>query len=269
MQLKIQREEKESLAKRFHLTNQEHQKLFNENILINGMVHKQKNQKIKKIQVVEKQKYKKLLKLKKEEFKEEIQEKLRQTGIFIPGLTRHDKSQATRKPNVILAISKADPKSKAPQNHMISEIVTSKNPMTQVSGFYVNYDSSESKSDYYISDNSIKDEQITTRLNEMQDERQMKQNVEFNEDLDQISLDMVDPKNFTLGRDNNQLKDISQGLSYVNQDELKANKLSNLVMQDDRKGKKKWKSERVEVKKRKKEWSEADSFSADSEEGSV
>jgi hypothetical protein len=274
--LKIQKQEKESLLKRFHLTNKEHQKLFNENIVINEMVHKQKNQKIRKIQNFEKQKYKKLLKKKKEKFKEEIQEKLRKTGIFLPGFNKKEHAESIIKTHTVNNTPKAElqnqqnPKKVIPAtNHMISEIVTSRNQMNQLSGFYVNYHSSDDQSEYIVSGESIDDEQITERLKDMQNERKIKENVDLHDDLDQISLDMIDPKNFTLGKNDNQLKDLTQGLSYVHQDEAKTNKLRKRTERDvgNWKKKKQKSGDELRLSGGNKKWSRADSFSADSEEG--
>ena len=278
IQLQNKKEENQTIARKFHLTNKEHQKLFNESVLLNGLVHKKKQKKIQKIQIIEKKKYKQLLKIKEAQFKEDIQEKLRQTGIFIPGITQTSELNMNNKNGGNGANDDTAKKSKIQNNHIISEIIHNKTQKHQISGFYVNY-SSESKSNY-VSEDSLDDEDIKKRLEEMADEKNIQEKVQLEEDLDEISLDIDDPHTFTLGRNDHQLENLNTNLSYVdNKIRYKADSKDMVGEGDDQ-----WDREKVIKKKKKgrdvslsmdeadvitkkRNWSEADSFSADSEEG--
>jgi hypothetical protein len=248
---------------------------------LNGLVHKKKQKKIKKIQIMEKKKYKVLLKKKEAEFKEDIQEKLRQTGLFIPGISPESQKDAQRKMvnkrsnNGHLAFQSNDKK-----NQMISEIIKNKPKENNESGFYVNY-SSDSNSEY-ISEGTLNDDEIDRKLEEMKDEQRIKDKVRLEEDLDEISLDMVDPHTFTLGRNDNALQNLNTDLSYVN-DRITYKSESEKMMEKNLEARtqkkvssKRRKLERLsddkdslEMLTKKKNWSEADSFSADSEEGKI
>ena len=281
MQLTVKKEENQRLARKFHLTNKEHQKLFNESIILNGLVHKKKQNKIKKIQKIEKKKYKELLKQKENEFKEEIQEKLRQTGIFIPGINTNSpvdtdskliSIKSTKLANQKISHFAKPIKTITPKNQMISELISEKKQENDMSRFYVNYEGSESNCET-LSEESH-DYHIEKRLQEMGDQKIINENIKLKDDFDQISLDMDDPKTFTLGKNNNLLDQFSPELSYVDQQKMRipSNK-TNKNMDN-------WKKKKVKIFDNglsgsiendeiinDKRWSEADSFSADSEEG--
>ena len=211
--------------------------------------------------------------------KEEIHEKLKKTGIFVPGITATSEVRQTGKQNKMMEISayKENQKEKMKANkHLISEILPNPKHENDISGFYVKYESSDSKSEE-VSEESINDETIENRLKEMADEKKLKEKVEFEEDLDEISLEIDDPRTFTLGRDDNRLEQINQGLSYVDTREMKQG-MPHMVNL----GPENWKTKTFNQNEneselsasknsqdliRKKHWSDAESFSADSEEG--
>ena len=58
-QIKNKRKDIENLSRRFFLMNEEHQRLLNESILLNGVIHRKKQRQVKRIQKAEKKRFRK------------------------------------------------------------------------------------------------------------------------------------------------------------------------------------------------------------------
>lgn len=165
----------EILARKFQLTNQEHQQLLNENVVINRLVHKKKRSQVRRIREREQSRFKSKLQQKERRLREDLiavfQERRAEaeSGRFDSNFLDSDAHWRERErasnlqhsfQRVRDQVDRRGPK----EVNTVSGVVAHKNDDDEISGFYVNYHHSPSGSG---ASDSPSHRRIERRLEEM------------------------------------------------------------------------------------------------------